>query len=347
MAAFRDQIRLGYNAAFLKQADATTLLADGDIDTTLTATLISPSREVRSQFYLDCSNQYLQRRVTVARLRRMTIELLGSPHLIGGFLAGCMGTAAAPTGTDPKTHAITMIGPSVRELPYFTFMVGLEDGTGEAWKWGTVVVDRVALAAAAGDDSRWRMTVDLVGSGARTEVTGWTWPACSDEEPAALYDGSLTINGTDYIDTTKAVSFECANGVLTGDSPFVGGSLDAVRFLRSPQRGYTLSAAIQGVDRPGDALNDALVANSDAGTVYEDTALVIGVAASNGVTINIPEGYHAAEDPGQGFYGEAEEAVLNLRVDPTKVAGDANSPVSASVVIPSAQQSTAYLVADS
>jgi hypothetical protein len=344
--AFRDQIRLAFSSTFKKQTTQGTALADAEMDASLTAAVISPTREARSLFLRDCSNQYLRRKETVARLRRMTLEIPGvSAHILGGFAAAALGTAAAPTGTTTKTHAITMLGPSVRLLSLHTFMVGHEDGTGEAWKWYDVAVDSWRASAAAGDDTRYTLTVNLVGSGARGEETGWTWPACIDETPMKLYDGDFSIDGTSYMDSLKSVAASYSNGILTGDAPFVGGSLDVKRMLRSPVRTYAIEAAILGSDRPGDALNDILVANDDAGTEADDIVLEMGAVATNGVTCTVPTGYVSVADQSEAYYGEAEESVLNVLVEPTKEAGNASSPLSLTVVVPSSEQTPAFEVA--
>lgn len=344
--AFRDQIRFAYSSTYKKQTTQGTALADGEMDVSLTAAVISPTREARMLFLRDCSNQFLRRKETVARLRRLTLEIPGaSAHMIGGFGAAALGTAAAPTGTTTKTHALTMIGPSVRELSLHTFVVGHEDGNSEAWKWYDVAVDSFSIRSSAGDDTTWTLIVNLVGSANRTEMTGWTFPACVDETPAKLYDGDFSINGTSYIDSTKSLALAYSNGILTNDAPFVGGSLDVKRLLRSAVRTYSINAAVLGSDRPGDALNDILVANNDAGTETDDIIVEIGAAATNGVTCTVPTGYVSVEDQSEGYYGEAEESVLNVLVEPTKEAANAASPLSLTVAVPAAEQTPAFEVA--
>lgn len=342
--AFRDQIRLAFSYAGKRQTTVGTALANGEMTKTMTATLITSSREVREKFFMNCDNQTMRRIEATSRLMRATLEFDASPHLAAIFLAGAMGTTAAPTGTDPLTHAITMLPASTRELTYHTFIIGHDDGTGEAWGWHDVVFDRVRLEASAGSDSVWKCTVDMVGNAARTSKTSWTWPACVDEDPANLYDGTLTIDSVAYIDTTKSIFCEYSNGVLTNDAPFVAGALDWKRGLRSPVRGYTIGASIIGTDRPGDTLATKTRANSDVGTVVATTTLRIGTAG-NGITITAPSAYLSAEGATQSYYGEAEEGVLNVRIRPLGVAGDATSPINASAVIPLALQSTQLEVA--
>lgn len=344
MGSFRDQIRLAYSSSFKRQTTVGTALANGEMDKTMTATLISPSREVREKFFMNCDNQTLRRIEATSRLFRATIEFDMSAHLGTGFLAGAMGVTAAPTGTDPLTHGITMLPASVRELTYHTFIIGHDDGTGEAWGWHDVVFGRWRAEASSGADSVWKCTVDMVGNAARVSKTSWTWPVCVDEDPANLYDGVLTLDGVQYIDTTKSIFCEYDNGVLTNDAPFVAGSLDWKRGLRSPVRGYTLGAAILGTDRPGDTLATKTRVANDVGTVVADSTLRIG-SATNGITIEAPSGYLSAEAATQSYYGEAEEGVLNVRVRPLGVAGDTTSPLNALAVIPNAQQSTQFEVA--
>lgn len=331
MTAFRDQIRLAFNPDFKRQTTVGTALANGLMTATMTATAVTPAREVRTKAFMNCDNQTLRRLEATSRLTRMTIEFDASPHLAAGFLAGAMGVTAAPTGTDPKTHGISMLPASVRELTYHTFIWGHDDGTGEAWKYSDVVFDRVRLEASAGADSVWRCTVDMLGNASRTSVTSWTWPACVDEDPANLYDGTLTISATSYMDTCKSLFCEYSNNVLSSDAPFVAGSLDWKRGLRSPVRGYTIGASIIGTDRAGDTLAALTQANSDVGTAAA-SSFRMGTAG-NGLTISVASGYVSAEGNTQSYYGEAEEGVLNIRIVPLTT-----TPMTASAVLPAAQQ---------
>jgi hypothetical protein len=343
--AFQDQVRVAFSPTYKKQTSQGTALANGELTASFTANLIRYERVPVYKVFRDCTNLFLRRRQPQSRYYRITLEFDASAHMVGGFLAGAMGIAAAPTGVDPKTHALTMLSPAVRELSYHTLILGHEDGSGEAWKYKDVAYGRVRFEAAAGTDTSWRGTVDMVASGARTSVTGWTWPACIDEAPAVLYDGAFVVNGVDYIDQTKSLFCEYDNAVLVNDAPFVGGSLDAQRWLYGgAARGYLLGGAVIATDRPGDTLAALLYANSDVGTEVADTSVRIG-SATNGVTLLMPLADATASDAGQDYYGEATEGVLNVAMLAKKVAGDAESPMSATAVIPNAQQSTAFEVA--
>jgi hypothetical protein len=341
---FRDQIRLAYSSSFKRQTSQGTALANGEMDKTMTATLITYSREARFKYFLNCDNQTMRRKETVSRLSRATLEFDMSPHLGAGFLAGTMGVTTAPTGTDPKSHVIKMLPASERELTLHTFIYGHDDGSGEAWGWFDVAFGKWRAQASSGQDSVWRCMVDIVGGAARTSKTGWVWPVCVDEDPANLYDGLLTLDGVQYMDTSKSIYCEYDNRPLTNDAPFVNGSLDVKRILRSPQVGYSIGASILGADRPGDTLATKCRANDDAGTIVADSTLRIGTA-TNGITIEAPSGYLSADGSSQSYYGEAEEGVLNVIVEPLGVAGDSTSPLNALAVIPSAQQSTQFEVA--
>lgn len=332
MGAFRDQIRLAFNPDFKKQTTVGTALANGLMTATMTATAVNLQKEVRTKNFYNCDNQTLRRMETTSQFMRMTIQFDASPHLAAGFLAGAMGVTAAPTGTDPLTHGITMLPASTRELTYHTFIWGHDDGTGEAWKYHDVVFDRVRIEAAAGSDSVWTCTVDMVGNLARTSVTSWTFPSCIDEDPANLYDGTLTINGVAYINTCKSIYCEFGNLVLTNDAPFVAGSKDWKRGIRSPVRNYIIGAAILGTDRAGDTLAALTAANDNVGTAVA-SSFRMGTAG-NGITVTVASGYAQAEGATQGYYGEAEEGVLNIIIVPLT-----STPISASAVLPLAQQS--------
>jgi hypothetical protein len=346
MAAYQDQMRVAFSSAYKRQTSQGTALANGDMDATFTAALTNFERVPVFKVFRDCSNLFVRRRQIQSRYYRFTLSFDASAHQIAGFLAGAMGISAAPTGTDPLTHAITMLPPNLRELSYHTFIIGLDDGSGKAWKYKDVAIARVRVEASAGQDTTWRCTVDLVASAARTAITSWTWPVCVDEDPAKLYDGTLTINSVAYQNSLKSVFCEYNNAVFVNDAPFVAGALDVKRWLYGgANRSYALGATILAVDESGDTLGDLLYANSDVGTSVTATSLVIGAASTNSVTILIPSADATAEDAGQSFYGEAGEATLNFLAIAKKVAGNAASPMSATAVIPLAQQATAFEVA--
>ena len=94
MGAFRDQIRLAFNPDFKKQTTAGTALANGLMTATMTATAVTPQREVRMKRFYNCDNQTLRRMEATSRLMRMTIQFDASAHLAAGFLAGAMDDTA-------------------------------------------------------------------------------------------------------------------------------------------------------------------------------------------------------------------------------------------------------------
>lgn len=342
--AFADQQRFAFNKAFLKQTTQGTALVNADMNAVLPCT--ATVRRVQAiKGFPDCTNLFLRRRQLQAHYFAITLSFEGSAHVIGGFTAGCMGISAATTGTDPKTHEITMLPGSARELSLHTFIVGTDEGSGEAWKYKDACIARISNSAASGLDTAWKTTVDILASGDRAAVTGYTWPDCLDEAPAQLEDGTLVIGGSDYMDQTRAITCEFNNAVFTSDAPFVAGSKEVKRWLYgNAARSYVLSASIIATDRPGDTVAQLLYANDGVGTEETDTAMRIGTAG-NGVTYKIPLCDAAADDAGQASYGEAAEQVLNFIAVAKKADGDADSPMSATAVIPSAQQATAFEVA--
>lgn len=343
--AYRDQKRVVISSSFKRQTSQGTALGNIEMDATLTCNLTRFERVPVFQVFRDCSALFLKRRQLQSRYYRFTLEFAGSPHILTGFFAGAMGLAANPTGTDPKTHAITMLGPSTRELSYHTMIIGSEDGTGEAWKYVDCAWARVRADANSGDGASWRGTVDVVASGARTSVTGFTFPACTDEAAALLYDGSFMLNSVERITKVKSLYCEYNNAVFVNDAPFVGGSKDIKQWLYGNEnRSYLLGGNLLATDRPGDSLASLLYANDDVGTEVSNTSIRIGTT-SNGLTINVPLADAAAEDSGETSAGEEGSTVMPVVILGKRVSGNANSPMSATAVLPNAQQSTAFEVA--
>lgn len=344
MPTLRDQIRVAFDPLWRKQSAFGTARAQADLTSTFTATLVSHSREVRKQFFYDCSNQVMRRQVATARLRRMTIEFNGSDgnaagaKTITGFFAACAGVTAAPTGTDPKVQPIQVLPKPSRVMPVFTFRFGHEDGTSLGFIWKDVAVASVAISAAAGQDSIWRLTVNLVGNYNWAAATGTSWPACQDEAPLKLYDSSLTINAVERILTTRSIGLVLDNRPPLERTPYVAGSLDVARFWRAARRDYGLTAAIEGVEDSTDANYLLLEANSGIGTEVTSTVLRAGPVGES-FTCTVPKADWSLTDAGQGYDGDpdAEEAVLNTIIMAKDVAGSADSPLNFTGTIPAAQ----------
>jgi hypothetical protein len=344
--AFYDQRRIAFSPSYEKQTSQGTALANGKMTGVFRATTVQVQRVLGTKIFRDCTNLYLRRRHATSLFFRIIIEFEASAHQIAGLVAGAMGIANAPTGTDPKTHALYMLPPSVRELSLHTFIVGHDDASGEGYKYHDAAIARIRGDATSGPGGGyWRCQADIVASGDRTAVTGWTWPSCIDEDPARLEDGTYLIGATDYIDQAKELFFEYDNAILVNDAPFVAGSIFPKRWLYGgAERGYIFGGSVIGTDRPGDTLNQLLTANTHIGTEVADSAMRIGTAG-NGITFAMPSADATVTDDGQGYFGEAQEGVLNTVLLAKKVDGDAESPMSATAVIPNAQQATAFEVA--
>src|SRR5688572_8433236 len=103
--AFATEVAVEISATGKVQADAATAQPAADLTLRLNAMEIRPFRVVVGRReILTCNRRGLLRRRTTTRHGEMTLRMEATPKLIALFFAYWAGTAAAPTGTDPKTH---------------------------------------------------------------------------------------------------------------------------------------------------------------------------------------------------------------------------------------------------
>lgn len=343
MPNFPNELTVAYPPDFKRQDDYGTALDEADLTKAFTATAKSWSPQFNEKVFPDCTTQFMQTKRVLSRWAEMTIEFETSPHRLGGWSAFAAGSDAV-SGTTTLTHAQNLI--LTRLLPVTTLRIGHNDGTDPGWIWKDVAVDSFVVTAEAGVDPSIRVTLGLVGSGDLVAAGSTTWPDCDDGSASTLFDGAgaLTINAVDYLATLHAITLAFSNNIPRA-AAFSGASVDVARWVRSRVRGYALSAQIEGIDAPGDALATLARANDGAGTIVTSTAWTFGTTGDTW-TCNIPSGYLAFAGQPQGYLPEAlgEIAVLNLGVQARKaIGGGATQPVNFSAVVAAAIQATAYM----
>lgn len=338
---FKTDRIIAYSPTFENQTTFGTALAQAKLTKAIRAKELKAWRTVATfKDFDDCSAQYMQSQRVTSRYQEGTFQFEGTPVTIYGWLQFVMGHSAAPTGTNPLTHAGTMLGPSERNLPVTTLRIGKNDGTDVGYIVKDVVGGSFLAESKAGRDSEILVTVKLYANCDETAATGTTWPGCYSGTPSLLSEGDFTTLGTSYIASLKQARFEFDNNVLTGDAAFTGSSVDVTRWLRGQKRTYSLAGSIVDYKSPSSALWTLLKAGNGLGTSGA-TSWAIG-AAGNRVTIAVPSGYvRAAETPEEDF-GEAEEITLQVAAVGRKTDGDSTTPVSATGVIPSTDQAVAF-----
>lgn len=320
------------------QADAATVQPEADLNLRLNAQEIRPFRVVvQRREILTCNRRGLMRRRTTTRHGEMTWRMEATPKLIALMFAWWAGTAAAPTGTDPKTHLISLS--SSRVARYFSAKVGFADGSDGRF-YRLCSINDIRLSATQGTDAVWQMDVDIVCAADYTADTTTTWGACYDKDPAILSEGAFTINGTSYQSVLQEIALNFVGAIAKGSDPFLN-SIDAQRWRRGSRLGYGMTASFAG--DTSHALYTAGAANGNNGTEYP---VIVRIGpAGDGITFTYPAALVSLQEDQLSFFGELEESSIALMIDPTTDEADATTPLTAAAVLPLAQQSPAFLVA--
>jgi hypothetical protein len=334
---FRSQLYIGYSSTFKKQSAFGTPLGPSEIDKVIPATLNSISHvdlTEQNEAVPTCDGQYPADLIRLHRLARLSIDVQPDAQNVGGILATAGGSAAAPTGSGPYTHVISMLGATVFTLPYQTLIVKYQDGSDAGVILQDAITESIELTAQF--DQLLRVRWNLVGNGLLPSASGYTLPECSLID-ALRFDSNalMTINSVEYINSTKRYTFSYSNNPPLNDFPFTLASPDIQRMARGDQRPISLRPSILG------ALTGTLGAAARTIPVTKYPFTVRIGSATSGVTIAAASALVKIQNPLQGFEGEKPEAAVNLDLEPVKIPGNAATPVQFTITN---NQSTAYLV---
>lgn len=315
------QLRLAYHPAFARQTDLSTQIPNNQ----LTAVFQATSRnhigvQENADPILDCSQQFKIGEEVISRIGRLTIEADADANVLGGLMALVLGVSAAPTGTGPFTHNLSMMDTATFQGPAGTFIVGFEGVANSGLLFKGAVLDTLKVLVSG--NKRAKVTADFIGFGDRPPQAGFVFPVCTDIVPIKLRDGLFTIGGASKLNLLKELEFTFSNGILANEDPFTLASIDPQRLERADLRTMSLRFKLEGYE--GDA-NHQLLNTTPAVQVRFGTA-------TNGVLIDIPVGKIKEDQSVQGFEGEASRAVLNMLVDPWKVSGNAATPLTVQAI---------------
>lgn len=347
MANYPQEVTIEYSPAFKKQTTFGTALNANLLTKSIRANVKAIAPQHAEKLFRDCSTEFLQSKITLAKWGTIDLEFEATPQLAGGWAAFAMGQDSS-SGTDPLTHQENMI--TGRDLPVTTLRIGFNDGVDVGWIVKDVAVNSISFSARAGFDSTISCAVSLI-TGDWTAGASTSWAACYSTVPSTLFSaaGSLVINGTDYWtapSTFRGVSCALSNNIPI-EAGFAGGSISPTRWVRAGVRGYTFAVQLDGSDTSANALATLCRANNLAGTSVANTLWKFGTSG-NTFAVNIPAGILSYAGTPQGFLPESqgETGVLNLQVQGIKEsAGGATEPLNFTAVIPTSEQAAAYLVA--
>jgi hypothetical protein len=313
---------IAHNGAWKRQLNISTPRALSDMNAAMNAVRpehVRREKNVRELF--DCSQQFLTGKKLLNQLGRLNVEVQVDARQLGGLLYAACGVAAAPSGSNPYTHAITVLGKGVYQLPMFTFVVGFNDGVDPGMLFQSAVLNRLSLTAQGIDDIVCR--TEWVGF-APVPNDSFTYPACTDNPGLNLFDGALSVNsedvltGADENHTTRSYEFFIDNGILTGDHAFPVASKNPKRLDRQSVRTWGLRWGVEGVE--GDDLHQLMAPDGEVGTDVP-FSLRVG-SATNGATITCPHALLEEDNnQAQTFAGETNDSILQALLTPLMNAG--------------------------
>lgn len=314
----RSQLALCFSSTGATQADfgIANWLANGAIDARFN---LAPGSEPRLEFVtkkdevLTCTGQDILKKILLARSIRISFELQLDIATLEVLLGWAFGTIS---GSD-----ILMLPENEFQPPPTTFIWGHDDVAGTALKLGDMVLDEIEITGEVA--GRVACTVAFRGHGGPTDATGYTFPACSDSDPIRLSDGDFTLDGDSRIDDLRKIAFRYSNALLFNDDPFTAASVDITRMERADRREELFTFTIYG--QPGDALHQSALASDEVPVSWQigDGTPGILIAAANAIL---------DQAGGPGHDGEARRSVLELTAEPTKISGDNDTPVKATVL---------------
>lgn len=314
----RSQLALCFSSAGAAQAafGVGNWLANGAIDARFN---LAPGSEPTLEYVtkkdevLTCTGQDILKKILLARSIRISFELQLDIPTLEVLLGWGFGTVS---GSD-----ILMLSPSEFQPPPTTFIWGHDDVAGTALKLGDMVLDEIEITGEV--NGRIACTVSFRGHGGPTDATGYTFPECSDSDPIRLSDGDFTIDGDSRIDDIRKIAFRFANGLLFEEDAHTAASVDITRMERADRRTELFTFTIYG--QPFDALHQSALNSEEVPVSWQigDGTPGILIAAANAIL---------DQAGGPSHDGEARRSVLELTAEPTKVNGDADTPVKATVL---------------
>lgn len=305
------QLRICYDPAFTAQSAVNVPNAVATLTAVLQVTArrhIQPSHTVDKVF--DCSGQFLISKRTLTRIAKLTVEADMTVAILKGFLRNAMGAGA--------TTNLTMLTQYQFQQPFLTLAVGFADdpAVDVGVLFHSVVVNNIRLVQKGRD--RFRVSMDLVGSGDLVAATGLAWPACTEVTPIYSTDCALTINSIDRMvangaagTSTTEFSLNYSNNLLEDDAHQLS-DIDITRLERADLRTIMYNWKVEGYELDATHLAALTEPRTEWPVVWR-----IGTSGSN-ITLTSAKAILDAEEDVQGFGdGTAGRAILNLTLEPT------------------------------
>lgn len=319
MSFRRSQLRVAYAPGFAEQSAFGTALSPATLTKTIN-TRDGGQSHIEPVFskedLRDCTTEFLIDKIILHRFARLTLDLEVDQLMMSYLLNAALGVTAGPN--------VTMLGPAVYDLPHTTFIVGFAGGDDPGIVFKDATCESLTITGRV--EQKLQVRAVFVGNGEMLDAVGFTFPECEAITPLRFdSDALFTVNSVEYIAETRGFELTYPNNLPLNDFPFSLGLLDAQRFERGDKRDVKVSWSVLGI------LNDTLgTASRTVPPTHYDFNIRIG-SASEGVNLIAEDAILEPGSPLQGFDGEVFQAVLNIDLIPTRVPGDANTPLMATI----------------
>lgn len=312
---FRVVYKCAYSGSFLTQSAIGTPLANADIDTAFSFVEGGQGyMEIveRTEAVTDCTTEYPADDILLNRHGRLTLRIEVDETVLTGLFKWWGGKSSS--------SPYRMLGPTEFDLPATTLMVGFADGVDTGMVFKDVGIESLTITGQV--NQKFQTTVVFVGNGSLPNGSGYTFPDCTAISPIRLSTTThLLMNSVDYIDILRSFELALVNNIPMTDFPFPLASVDLSRLIRGIKRNITLKAKILG--RENDS--NGLAARANPRTHWPVTLQIGGLAFEMADAI-IKQG-----SPFGDSADEVNQAAINLLAEPTRLPGDASTPLQLTV----------------
>lgn len=312
----RSQLRVAYAPGFVAQSDMGVPLSPASL-TKVMLTKDGGQSHIEPVFLeedlRDCTSQYLLDKIILHRFARLTLDLEVDADILEDLLGAALGVNSSGT--------ITMLPPTVYDLPHTTFIVGFAGGDDAGIVFSDATCESLTITGRV--EQKLSVKAVFVGNGSMLDAVGFTFPDCDTITPLRFdSDAQFFVNGTNYISTTRGFELTYPNNIPLNDFPFSLGSIDVQRLERGDKRDVKLAWTVEGIE------NDALGA---AARTVPPTHYDFDVRIGTDVHLIAEEAIFRPGGTFQGFDGEIFLAVLNTELTPVRIPGDSSTPFMATV----------------
>lgn len=307
--------KVAYSGVFATQSAIGTPLLNSQIDTAVT--FIDGSQSYidipeRTEDVWDCTTQYPKDDILLNRHGQLTLRIeVDGPTLAGWFKLWGGASSSSP---------YQMLPPTTFTLPATTLILGFADGVDTGMVFRDVGVESIVITGQV--NQKFQTTIVLVGSGALPDASGYSFPECTSITPLRLDNStSIMMNSVEYKDIVRSFELSMVNNIDVSSSAFPLAGVDLTKLERGDKRPIMFKTKILGTQND----SNGLAARANPRTHWP-LALTIG-----NLTFEVADAMVKKGSPFGDTSDDTKQSALNLLLVPTKVAGDASTPLQLTV----------------